>query len=126
MTNPLEPMKYSKSPSGVSNFTGRIRGMPIFIGNLTYASDFMIVEDISSVRDPRMSPVILGKPFVKLSNMTYNLALGIVKFTNEIEEIAYKMPHKIEHYDSLLDMKKLYLMRRSPEVLRSFKWTILG
>ncbi|GJX08161.1 hypothetical protein Tco_0196093 [Tanacetum coccineum] len=78
----------------------------IFIGNLTYASDFMIVEDISSVIDPRMSPVVLGKPFVELSNMTYDLSLGVVKFTNGIEEIAYKMPHKIEQYDSLLDMEK--------------------
>ncbi|GKC36297.1 hypothetical protein Tco_1048681 [Tanacetum coccineum] len=106
MTNSLEPRKDSKSPSGISNFTGRVRGMPIFVGNLTCASDFMIVEDISSVIDPRMSPVVLGKPFVELSNMTYILSLGVVKFTNGIEEIAYKMPHKIEQYDSLLDMKK--------------------
>ncbi|GKA58272.1 hypothetical protein Tco_0757460 [Tanacetum coccineum] len=159
--------------------------MPIFVGNLTYALDFMIVEDISSVIDPRMSPIILGKPFVELSNMTYDLSLGIVKFINEIEEVAYRMPYKIEQYDSLSDMEKkntksvyfrneedkrrgfeyvmgkilgfykgclelgpeyhtrpeesssgsdvnsqggvtLYLMRRSPKVLRSFMWTILG
>nr|GEX93504.1 retrotransposon Orf1 [Tanacetum cinerariifolium] len=56
------------------------------------------------VIDPRMSPVILGKPFIELSNMTYDLSLGIVKFTNEIEEVAYKMPHKIEQYDSLSDV----------------------
>ncbi|GJU71594.1 hypothetical protein Tco_1262999 [Tanacetum coccineum] len=72
ITNPLEPRKNSKRPSGISNFTGRVRGMPIFVGNLAYASDFMIVEDISSVIDPRMSPVILGKPFVKLSDMCEN------------------------------------------------------
>ncbi|GJV76540.1 MAK10-like protein [Tanacetum coccineum] len=91
MTNPLKPRKDSKSPSRIRNFTGSIRGMPIFVGNFTYASDFMIVEDISSVRDPRMSLVVLGKPFVELSNMTYDLSLGVVKFTNENEEIAYKM-----------------------------------
>ncbi|GKB05415.1 hypothetical protein Tco_0833610 [Tanacetum coccineum] len=83
MTNPLKPRKDSKSPSGISNFTRRVKGIMIFIGNSTYASDFMIVEDISSVS-----------------------ALGMVKFTNEIKEIAYKMPYKIEQYDSLLDMKK--------------------
>ncbi|GJZ02815.1 reverse transcriptase domain-containing protein [Tanacetum coccineum] len=33
-------------------------------------------------------------------------ALGVVKFTNEIKEIAYKMPYKIEQYDSLSDMEK--------------------
>ncbi|GJS27579.1 MAK10-like protein [Tanacetum coccineum] len=45
--------------------------------------------------------------------MTYDLSLGVVKFTKGVEEIAYKMPHKIEQYDSLLDrekenMKKVY------------------
>ncbi|GJV14814.1 hypothetical protein Tco_1360137 [Tanacetum coccineum] len=60
----------------------------------------------NSVIDPRMSPVVLGKPFVELSNMTYDLSLGVVKFTNGIEEIAYKMPYKIEQYDSLSDMEK--------------------
>ncbi|GJW59266.1 retrotransposon ORF1 [Tanacetum coccineum] len=106
MTTPLEPRKDSKSPSGINNFTGRVRGMPIFVGNFTYVSDFMIVEDISSVIDPRLSPVVLGKPFVELSDMTYDLSLGVVKFTKGVEEISYKMPHKIEQYDSLSDMKK--------------------
>ncbi|GJZ64720.1 hypothetical protein Tco_0621141 [Tanacetum coccineum] len=88
------------------NIMRRVRGMPIFVGNFTYASDFMTVEDISSVIDPRMSPVVLGKPFVELSNMTYDLSLGVVKFTKRVEEISYKMPHKIEQYDSLSDRKK--------------------
>ncbi|GJT13638.1 hypothetical protein Tco_0860680 [Tanacetum coccineum] len=72
MTTRREPKKDSKSPNGINNFTGRVRGMPIFVGNFTYASDFMIVEEINSVIDPRMSPVGLGKPFVELSNMTYD------------------------------------------------------
>ncbi|GJV35806.1 hypothetical protein Tco_1408283 [Tanacetum coccineum] len=33
---------------GVSNFTGRIKGMHVFVGNFTYIVDFMIIEDISS------------------------------------------------------------------------------
>ncbi|GJW07434.1 MAK10-like protein [Tanacetum coccineum] len=40
---------------GISNFTGRIKGMHVFIGNFTYLADFMIVEDISSIIDPRLS-----------------------------------------------------------------------
>ncbi|GJW42951.1 MAK10-like protein [Tanacetum coccineum] len=58
--------------------------------------DFMIVEDISSIIDPRLSQVVLGKPFVEVSNMTCDLSEGVVKFTDETNEIAYKMPHKIE------------------------------
>nr|GEU92603.1 hypothetical protein [Tanacetum cinerariifolium] len=46
------------------------------------------------------------KSFVELSNVTYDLSLGVVKFANGIEEIAYKMPRKIEQYDSLSDMEK--------------------
>ncbi|GJX47438.1 hypothetical protein Tco_0272628 [Tanacetum coccineum] len=53
-----------------------------------------------------MSPVVLGQPFVELSNMTYDSSLGVVKFTNRDEKIAYKMPHKIDQYDSLSNMEK--------------------
>ncbi|GKB32034.1 hypothetical protein Tco_0871435 [Tanacetum coccineum] len=106
MTQQLEPRKGHKSPSGICNFIGRVRGIYVFIGNFTYVLDFMIVEDISSVIDPRMSPVVLGKPFVELSNMTYDSSLGVAKFTNGEDDIAYKMPHKIEQYDSLSDMEK--------------------
>ncbi|GJW56140.1 hypothetical protein Tco_0102871 [Tanacetum coccineum] len=45
--------------------------------NFTYVSDFMIIEDISSVIDPRVSHVVLGKPFVELSDMTYDSSLGV-------------------------------------------------
>ncbi|GJW80708.1 MAK10-like protein [Tanacetum coccineum] len=94
---------------GVSNFTRMIKGMHIFIGNFTYVSDFMIAEDISSIIDPRLSQVVLGKPFVKVSNMTYDLSLGVVKFTHETNEIAYKMPHKIEQYNSLSNLEKEHM-----------------
>ncbi|GJZ84301.1 hypothetical protein Tco_0649640 [Tanacetum coccineum] len=82
--------------------------------NFTYVSDFMIIEDISSVINPRVSHVVLGKPFVEQSCMTYDSSLGVVRLTNGNEEITYKMPHKIEQYDSLSNdekknMKSVYL-----------------
>ncbi|GKC79624.1 hypothetical protein Tco_1130398 [Tanacetum coccineum] len=92
----LAPRKNPKSPSGLNNFTGIAKGMHIFVGNFTCVSDFMIIEDISSVIDPRVSHVVLGKPFVELSSMTYDSSLGVVRLTNGNEKIAYKMPHKIE------------------------------
>ncbi|GJZ50689.1 hypothetical protein Tco_0604879 [Tanacetum coccineum] len=67
---------------------------------------FMIVEDISSIIDLRLSQVLLGKPFVEISNMTHDLSLGVVKFTDGINDIAYKIPHKIEQYNSLSDLEK--------------------
>ncbi|GJZ70973.1 MAK10-like protein [Tanacetum coccineum] len=91
---------------GVSNFTGRIKRMHVFVGNFTYIVDFVIIEDISSIIDPRLSQVVLGKPFVEISNMTHDPPEGVVRFTNGNNEVAYKMPHKIEQYDSLSNLEK--------------------
>ncbi|GJR30012.1 hypothetical protein Tco_1106244 [Tanacetum coccineum] len=106
MRKQLEPREDPEGIRGISNFTGRIKGMHIFVRNFTYVSDFMIVEDISSIIDPRLLQVVLGKPFVEISNMTHDLSLEVVKFTDETNEIAYKMPHNIEQYNSLSDLEK--------------------
>ncbi|GJX15470.1 hypothetical protein Tco_0216302 [Tanacetum coccineum] len=45
--------------------------------------NFMIVEDISSIIDLRLSQVVLGKPFVEVSNMTHDSSIGVEKFTIE-------------------------------------------
>ncbi|GJU42996.1 MAK10-like protein [Tanacetum coccineum] len=104
MRRKLDPRE--NSDRGVSNFTGRIKGMHVFVGNFTFVADFMIVEDISSIIDPRISQVVLGKPFVDISNMTHDPPEGVVRFTNGTDEIAYKMPHKIEQYNSMSDLEK--------------------
>ncbi|GJZ51447.1 hypothetical protein Tco_0605962 [Tanacetum coccineum] len=80
----------------ICNFTGRIKGMHVFVRNFTYVIDFMIVEDISSVINPRLSQVVLGKPFIEISNMTHDPREGAVRFIKGTDEVAYKMPHKIE------------------------------
>nr|GEU38547.1 retrotransposon Orf1 [Tanacetum cinerariifolium] len=46
------------------------------------------------------------EPFVEISNMTHDPSIGVVKFTDGFNEIAYKKPHKIERYDSLSDLEK--------------------
>ncbi|GJX22960.1 hypothetical protein Tco_0227405 [Tanacetum coccineum] len=91
---------------GISNFTGRIKGMHVFVGIFSYVVDFMIVEDISSIIDPRLSQVVLGRPFIEISNMTHDPPEGVVRFINGTDEVAYKIPHKIEQYDSLSDLEK--------------------
>ncbi|GKF16650.1 hypothetical protein Tco_0061568 [Tanacetum coccineum] len=80
--------------------------MHVFVGNFTYVVDFMIVEDISSIIDPRLSQVVLRRPFIEISNMTHDLPEGVVRFTNKNYEVTYKMPHKIEQYNSLSNLEK--------------------
>ncbi|GJZ33874.1 hypothetical protein Tco_0579310 [Tanacetum coccineum] len=74
--------------------------------NFTYIVDFMIIEDISLIIDPRLSQVVLWKPFVEISNMTHDPHKGVVRFTKGNNEVAYKMHHKIEQYDSLSNLEK--------------------
>ncbi|GJW51939.1 retrotransposon ORF1, partial [Tanacetum coccineum] len=104
MRRKLDPRE--NSDGGVRNFKGRIKGMHVFVGNFTYVTDFMIVEDISSIIDPRLSQVVLGKPFIEISNMTHDPLEGVVRFTKGTNEVAYKIPQKIEQYNSLLDLEK--------------------
>ncbi|GKC86572.1 MAK10-like protein, partial [Tanacetum coccineum] len=104
MRRKLDPRENSNR--GISNFIGKIKEMHVFVGNFIYIVDFMIVEDISSIIDPRLSQVVLGKPFMEISNMTHDSPEGVVRFTNGTDEVAYKMPHMIEQYNSLSDLEK--------------------
>ncbi|GKB94298.1 hypothetical protein Tco_0980435 [Tanacetum coccineum] len=104
MIRKLDPRE--NSDRGISNFTGRIKEMHVFVGNFTFVTDFMIVEDISLIINPRLSQVVLGKSFVDISNMTHDPTEGVVRFTKKTDEVAYKMPHKIEQYNSLSDLEK--------------------
>ncbi|GJR66488.1 protein kinase-like domain, concanavalin A-like lectin/glucanase domain protein [Tanacetum coccineum] len=40
--------------------------------------------------------------------MTHDPPEGVVRFIKGADEVAYKMPHKIEQYDSLSDLQKEY------------------
>ncbi|GJT89676.1 MAK10-like protein [Tanacetum coccineum] len=95
-----------KIPCNIGHVHRRIKGMHVFVGNFTYIVDFRIVEDISSIINPRLSQVVLGKPFVEIYNMTHDPPEGVVRFTNGTNEVAYKMPQMIEQYNSLSDLEK--------------------
>nr|GEV13964.1 retrotransposon Orf1 [Tanacetum cinerariifolium] len=62
--------------------------------------------DISLIIDPKLSQVVLGKPFVEISNMTYNPPEGVARFIKKTNEVAYKMPHRIEQYNSFSNLEK--------------------
>ncbi|GKB10563.1 copia protein [Tanacetum coccineum] len=65
-------------------------------GSFTYITDFVVLEDIEEFILGDMAKVVMGKPFRRVTKLEYDCA------------------------------KRLYLMRRSLEVLRKFNWTILG
>ena len=103
-----DPLEFRMIPESlyIRNFTGRVKGLHVFVGNFTYRVDFMIVEDIRPVIDDCLSHVVFGRPFVKASKMSYDPSLGIVKFKEGTEEIAYQMPYKIEQFRDLSNLEK--------------------
>jgi hypothetical protein len=78
----------------------------VIVGNFTYETDFMIVEDTRPVIDDCLSQVVFGKPFVEASKMSYDPTLGIVRFKGDNDEIAYQMPYKVEQYRLLSNIEK--------------------
>ncbi|GJT70150.1 hypothetical protein Tco_1029436 [Tanacetum coccineum] len=104
MRRKLDPRE--NSDRGVSNFMRRIKGMHVFIGNFTYATDFMIVEDISSIIDPRLSQVVLGKPFVEISNMTHDPPEGV---EDKIRGVEYVMSKILGFYKECLELGPEYV-----------------
>ncbi|GJX86296.1 hypothetical protein Tco_0337070 [Tanacetum coccineum] len=95
---------------GVSNFTRRIKGMHVFIGNFTYVLGFMIVEDISSIIDPRLSQIVLGKPFVEISNMTHDPPEGLVRNEEDKKRgVEYMMSKILGFYKECLELRPEYL-----------------
>ena len=85
---------------------GRVRGLPVYVGNFTYVLDFVILEDVNPTVDINLSNVVLGKPFVEVSRMNYDPSLRIVKFKDRIDEIAYQMPYKIEQFRLMPNLEK--------------------
>ena len=85
---------------------GRVKGLHVFVGNFMYITDFVIVEDIHSVIDSFLTQVLFGKPFVEASKMNYDPSLGIVRFKDETDEVAYQMPYKIDQYRLLSNLEK--------------------
>ena len=96
MNSPLEPRRDPRYPGGVCNFVGRIKDMHILVGNFTFTTDFIILEDLESVVDCRLSHVVLGKQFVEVSNLKYDRLRGTVQFSNNIDRITYRMPYWVK------------------------------
>ncbi|GJU93695.1 protein kinase-like domain, concanavalin A-like lectin/glucanase domain protein [Tanacetum coccineum] len=85
--NPYQSYKFC-------NFVGRAKNMHIFVGRFVYVVDFMILEDLGSIIDSRLSEVVLGQPFAHTSKLTYDESLGLIRFTQRDDEVVFRMPQR--------------------------------
>ncbi|GKA53619.1 hypothetical protein Tco_0746934 [Tanacetum coccineum] len=89
----------------------------VFVGSFTYITDFLVLEDIGEFILINKAEVVMGKPFRKITKLEYDCAKGLMSFNRIFHNYTFQMPHTI---------LRLYLTRRSLEVLRKFHWTTLG
>ncbi|GKB40633.1 hypothetical protein Tco_0885575 [Tanacetum coccineum] len=68
--------------------------------------NFMILEDLGSVIDGRLSEVVLGKPFVQASKLTYDESLGLIRFANRNDEVMFRMPQRTKELDLVSPLEK--------------------
>ena len=94
----LEPRRDPKCPGGVCNFVGRVKDLRVFVGNFTFVTDFMIVEDLANVIDCRLSNVVFGKPFVEESKLEYDEVEGTIRFASNTDSITYRMPNRMKEF----------------------------
>ncbi|GKB77578.1 protein kinase-like domain, concanavalin A-like lectin/glucanase domain protein [Tanacetum coccineum] len=97
--NPYQTYKFC-------NFVGRAKNVHIFVGCFIYVLNFMILEDLGGVVDGRLSKVVLGKPFVQASKLTYDESLGLVRFAHKDDEFVFRMPQRTKELDLVSPLKK--------------------
>ncbi|GJX87645.1 hypothetical protein Tco_0339659 [Tanacetum coccineum] len=70
------------------------RDMCVFVGNMSYVMDFIILESIENNIDPSLSNMVFGRPFVEIACLDINRKYGLITFTDGIKEITFKTPYK--------------------------------
>ncbi|GKA53422.1 protein kinase-like domain, concanavalin A-like lectin/glucanase domain protein [Tanacetum coccineum] len=118
MNKGLESRQKPSNPSKNSNFVGRVKGLKVFVGNFTYESNFMILEDTTSIIDHHLGEVVFGKPFARNTGLAYDQKEGTVTFEKDDEKITFKMPHKME-VSNRIDFKDINTNFIPPFVLGS-------
>ena len=101
MSNELKPRQDPYNPNRLFNFIGIARGLHVFIGDFVYQCDFMILEDVKGIIDQHLGEIVLGKPFINTSNMTYDKDEGTVTFSNETGCVKYMMPYRFEKFKGI-------------------------
>nr|GEX20615.1 protein kinase-like domain, concanavalin A-like lectin/glucanase domain protein [Tanacetum cinerariifolium]GEX63721.1 protein kinase-like domain, concanavalin A-like lectin/glucanase domain protein [Tanacetum cinerariifolium] len=98
MSKGLKSRRKPSNPEKTSNFVGRVKRLKVFVGKFTYECNFVMLEDTTSIIDQYLGGMILGKPFVKETELVYDKDEGTVTFERDKENITFKMPHKMESF----------------------------
>ncbi|GJZ86482.1 MAK10-like protein [Tanacetum coccineum] len=88
--NPLNNLHGNRYEYMGRNFIGLGRDMHLFVGNMSYVTNFTILENIETNIDPNLSHVIFGRPFIEITCLAINRKHGLITFTDKNKEYHIK------------------------------------
>ena len=74
------------------DIVARVEPLHVFVGSFVYLVDFMVMENLGEFIDEKLTQIIFGKPFKRLTNLDEKLMDGLITFSNRDEDFTYQMP----------------------------------
>ncbi|GJZ11337.1 copia protein [Tanacetum coccineum] len=95
--------------------------MGLCVRDLTTASGLnsIILEDLGSVIDGRLSEVVLGKPIVQASKLTYDESLGLISLKARKKGFKHVLKKRKEYYKACINLGHIY--KRDKETIEKLK-----
>ena len=74
------------------NIIARAITLHVFVGSFVYLVEFMVLENLGELIDSKLTQVVFGKPFKRLTNLDEKLVEGLITFSDGDEGFVYQMP----------------------------------
>ena len=75
-----------------NNIVARIEPLHVFVGSFMYLVDFMVMENLGEFIDDKLTQIIFGKPFKRLTNLDEKLMDWLILFSDGDDDFVYQMP----------------------------------
>ncbi|GJX88778.1 hypothetical protein Tco_0340792 [Tanacetum coccineum] len=80
------------------NLVAIVRDVYVFVGSITYMTDFVVLEDIGEFIISDMAKVVMGTPFRNVTQIEYDCVKGLVSFTRILDNYTFQMPRTIPRF----------------------------
>jgi hypothetical protein len=74
------------------NIVAREMTLHVFEGSFVYLVEFMVMENLGEFIDCKLTQVVFGKPFKRLTNLDEKLMERLITFSDGDEDFVYQMP----------------------------------
>ena len=74
------------------NIVARVNTLHVFVGSFVYLVEFVVMENLGEFIDNKLTQVVFGKPFKRLTNLDEKHMEGLITFSDGDEDFVYQMP----------------------------------